>query len=404
MSYINQPAIKIADGPNADAFQRLRISQVTTLFDSKFLHDTGSINWYTQTTGNSTASFYTSSVLMSASGSNSSVVRQSRRRFNYQSGKSLLWVLTANFLSQDTNTIKRTGHFDQNNGTYFVYSGSQFGVGLRNNGQDTFISQSNWNLDTYNGLGPSGNILNITASQIYFADLEWLGVGRIRYGIYQGGIPIYVHQITNVNALPYNNPVFKANPNNPIRYELINSGSSTSSMVQICSTVISEGGVQDTGPTFAADTMGGAVNVNSGSEVAVLSLQYQPNLYFETIIPKHLSIQCNNASALLKWALLLNPTIAGASLTYSAIPNSVLQYATGSNTNTITNEGTKVAAGYINTYTSDLPFTYDPSVSLGSNITGSSDTLVFAVGNYSTVAAGVATASCLASITWQETI
>jgi hypothetical protein len=404
MSYINQPSIKIADGPNVDAFQRLRVSQVTTLFDSKFLHDTGSINWYSQTTGNATASYWTSSILLFASGSNTSVIRQSRRRFNYQSGKSQLIIFTGNFVSTDSNTIKRMGHFDQSNGAYFVYSGSQFGVGLRNSGQDTFISQSSWNLDTYNGLGPSGNTLNITASQIYFVDFEWLGVGRIRYGIYQGGVPTYVHQITNINALPYNNPVYKATPNNPVRYELINSGSSTSSMVQICSTVISEGGIDLTGPTYAVDTLNTVVNVYSGSEVSVLSLQYQPNLYYETVIPKHLAVQCNNAASLLKWALLLNPTISGAPLTYSAVPNSVLQYATGSPTNVITNEGTKIASGILNTYTTDLPFFYDPSVSLGANIAGTTDTLVLAVGNYSTVAAAVPTASILASMTWQETI
>ena len=403
MSYLNKIQTTYADGPTLDAFQRLRVSEVTTLFDSKFLHDTGSINWNTAINGNSTASYWSSSVLLTTSASHASVIRQSRRRFNYQSGKSQLIILTGNFVAQDTNTIKRIGHYDQNNGVYFSYTGSQFGVVLRNNGVDTFISQSNWNLDTYDGNGPSGNILNITASQIYFADIEWLGVGRVRYGIFQGGIPTYIHQITNINSLPYNNPVFKANPNNPIRYELINSGSTTSSLVQICSTVISEGGVDNTGPIYAIDTLGGLVGIISQSYTPVLALQYQSGLFYETIVPKHISVQCNNASALLKWSLLLNPTITGTPLTYSAIPSSTCQYATGSVNNIITNEGTKIASGFVNTYTTDIPFTYDPSVGLGSTIQGVSDTLVLAIANYST-GTNVQTASCLASLTWQETI
>lgn len=408
MSYINNFNVKYADSPNMDAFQRLRVSEGVTLFDSKFLRDTGSINWNTLITNNATASFWSSSVLLLASSSvaaPASVIRQSRRRFNYQSGKSNLAICTANFVAQDVNTIKRVGYFDQNNGVYFVYTGSQFGVGYRNNGNDIFISQSAWNMDTYNGLGASGNSLNITASQIYFTDLEWLGVGRVRWGIFQGGIPTYVHQLTNINALPYTNPVYIASPNNPIRYELINSGSVTSSFVQICSTVISEGGIQLTGPTLGVDNGAFPAYVASGSYNAVLALQYQTSSFLnETIIPQHLSIVCPNTTAILKWSLLLNPNITGSALTYSVVPNSTLQYSTCSINNTILNEGTKISSGYTNAYYPEILISYDPSLGIGSSVTGSiSDTLVLAVANY-TSGSTANTASIFASITWQETI
>jgi len=407
MSYINRPAITIADGPNADAFQRLRTSQITTLFDSKFIVDTGSLNWVSQTTNNATASLWSSSVLLNTSAS-SAIVRQSRRRMNYQSGKSQLIVLTANFVAQDVNTIKRVGYFDNSNGIYFVYSGSQFGVGIRNNAVDTFISQSTWNLDTYNGSGTSGNTLNITASQIYFMDFEWLGVGRIRYGIYQGGIPTYVHQISNINSLPYNSPVYMASPNLPVRYELINSGSATSSLVQICSTVISEGGYQNTGPIYSIDNAPSGHSISNGQYSGSLAIRLKSGSLYSTVLPTHISVTPlpeppgsggGNTPTLLKWSLLLNP-VTSSNPQFVDAPNSSVQYSTAS-TFGIINEGIKLASGFTNTNQSDILLSYDETTTLGAQVNGQPDVIVLAING---IAGTINPQTYFCALGWQESL
>ena len=269
MSYFETSKIAAADGPSIDAFGRWRVSGITTLFDSKQLHDTGSINWATKIIGNATCSYVQdlASVKMITSGSNSSVIRQSRRRFNYQPGKSQLIVCTGNFGSHShANCIERIGYFDERDGLFFEVSGSTLNTAVRSGGTTTYVSQSNWNLDTFNGRGVSGNTIDISKSQIYFFDFEWLGVGRVRYGIFQGGIPYYVNQITNINALTEEECVYMHTPNLPVRYEIINSGSSNGTLYHICSAVASEGGIERNGPYRSIDIPGqGTLTINNST-------------------------------------------------------------------------------------------------------------------------------------------
>ena len=223
MSYFETNNIQSADSPSVDAFGRWRVSNPDATFDNKQLYGDNGIVWSTLIVGNATASYYTNnaSMILTAAGNPSSIVRQTKRRYSYQPGKSQLITITGNISGSSPNCIKRIGYFDQNNGIYFTTSGSSFGVGIRTKTSgtpvDTFITQSAWNLDKFDGTGASGKSLNLSASQIFFADFEWLGAGRVRYGIYQSGVPTYVHQITNTNTLP---SVFISSPNQPIRCEI----------------------------------------------------------------------------------------------------------------------------------------------------------------------------------------
>lgn len=403
MSYFSNVNIQASDSPSIDAFARWRTSQLTTLFDSKQLYDTGSLHWATKIIGNGTASFIPSGacVKMQVTGSNTSVIRQTRRRFNYQPGKSQLVVCTANFGSHNqAGFIERVGYFGENNGVYFVQSGSAFGVGLRNNGSDTFVSQSNWNLDKFDGTGPSGKSLILSASQIFFTDFEWLGVGRVRYGVYQSGIPTYVHQITNANALPETNPVYMSNPNLPVRYELINSGSSSGSLYHICSMVASEGGVQQTGPVRSVDFPNiGTLTIHAGVYAAAIALRLKSGSLSSTVLPKRISIDNNGGNNGFKWTLLSNPA-TGSAFTWVDTPNSAVQWATGSNSHTITDEGTKIASGYVASTadSTDLPFSFEESFALGSDVDRNPGTLVLAIHNF-----GAGT-TFRAALQWQESI
>lgn len=379
MSYFEKTQIAASDSPSIDAFARWRVSSATTIFDNKQLYDTGSLWWSTKIIGNASASYValSSGVSMSAEGNSNRVVRQTKRYFGYQPGKSQLIVCTANLRGiEGGGCIKRVGYFNSQNGLFFSITGSQFGICLRKNSTDIFISQSNWNLDKFDGTGASKKTIDINCSQIYFIDFEWLGVGRIRYGIFQAGIPYYVHEITNINTLQ---DVYMNSPNLPVCYELINSGSTVGNMLHICSAVISEGGYESTGITRTIDTGLFSSSVNPRTEAGILAIRLKSNALNSTVIPQKISVVNLNGVSNWGYTLLLNP-ITSSAWAWSDIPNSSLQFSSGSTP--ITSSLIRLMGGYVSA-TGDAVDLVSPrmSMGLGSDIDGNPDTLVLSIKN-----------------------
>ena len=384
----------MADSPSIDAFARMRVSQPTTLFDGKQVTDSGSLYWSTKTVGNATSSFQqvSASSLFTLSGSGT-VLRQTKRRFGYQSGKSQLIVCTGNFININDPVDKRVGYFDNNNGIFFHSSASTFNVGLRKNGVDTIISQSSWNLDIFNGSGSSGRIIDPDCSQIYFFDIEWLGVGRVRYGTYQAGLPYYVHQITNVNIL---DDVYMSNPNLPVRYEISSSNATwTGSMRQICSTVISEGGADNVGSIRSVDT-GTVVNiaVATTTPTSILAIRLDSTKLSNVVFPTSFStINLSGNSSYLAY-LAMNPTTS-SNFSWQSIPDSAVQFSTGSVV--MTNIGTKIASTIVSSVADQITIPLDPSIALGSTADGVSDIIVIGVTNF-----GATSQNFAASLNYKE--
>ena len=58
--------------------------------------------------------------------------------------------------------------------------------------------QSSWNIDTFDGSGPSGKTLIVAANAnktfLIVIDQEWLGVCRLRCGFVIDGVIYYAHQ------------------------------------------------------------------------------------------------------------------------------------------------------------------------------------------------------------------
>jgi hypothetical protein len=82
---------------------------------------------------------------------------------------------------------------------------------------DTKIPQAEWNLDTMDGLGPSGYEVDLTKMQMFYIDYSWYGAGYIRWGLrgVDGNIT-YVHKMANNNV---NAEAYMRSGNVPARYE-----------------------------------------------------------------------------------------------------------------------------------------------------------------------------------------
>jgi len=74
------------------------------------------------------------------------------------------------------------------------------------NPTDTWIPQSNWNVDRLDGTGPSGMTLNPAKLNVFQIDFRWLGAGILRWSIedHTTGnlIPFHIEHYTNRNTVP----------------------------------------------------------------------------------------------------------------------------------------------------------------------------------------------------------
>jgi len=278
MSYILNNKIAFSDSTAIDAFNRLRVSEPFNLFGFSHTLTSGDTYFETVNIGSASSSFIPNEAAfnLSATASGGRSIREQHGYNFYQPGKSQLVFLTGVFGSGVANTIKNMGYYNDKDGLYFGYSGTTFGVGLRTSTSgsvvETFVPQSDWNIDTLdtgNTLNPSGIHLDNTKANIYVLNFQWLGVGRVIYGVDLGGVLVPVHQIANANT---KTEVYMRTGNLPVRYEVSSTGGSTS-MKQICASVISEGGQEDFGyPSIATTALAGR-SLSNGVRGSVVSIR-----------------------------------------------------------------------------------------------------------------------------------
>lgn len=267
--------------PEIDAFGRLRTSDPFTLGDYKHLYsiDPDFVNVLSGV--GSTITFeanQAAAILQSGTGNNGYAIHQTKRYHHYMPGKSQLIFSTFNFGTAQQNVTKRTGYFDDRDGIFFeqepdgtlnfvIRSYVTAGIGT----SERRIPQSQWNKDKLDGSGVSGFNLDITKTQLFFTDFEWLGVGRVRCGFSLDGLNIVAHEFYNSNTLP---TVYMSNPNLPVRCEVRNSGTQVGaggSFIQLCSTVMSEGGYTEAGREFSHASPLRTVGI--GSTVPIIAVR-----------------------------------------------------------------------------------------------------------------------------------
>lgn len=375
-----------------DAFGRQRVSQPESLFDSKQIFDNQPLFWDDQeVSGGGTGSTHstdTASSTMTVSNTTAgNRVRQTFRRFNYQTAKSQLIFLTGVFGAGATGITKRIGYFDDENGLFFELDGTTLNVVRRTfvtgSAVDNQVAQASWNLDIMDGSGESGITLDLTKTQIMVIDFEWLGVGRVRMGwVIDGGI-FYCHHFLNTNVLA---DVYMSTPNLPLRYELDNDGTGAAdSLEHICTSVSSEGGRQLIGPTRHV-TRGTTVftTANDTNLYPIISIRLKSTHLAQTTIPESFSVVCTS-TADFEVVLIVNPTVAGVdAVSWVNETNSSLQYdISRDNTNTLS--GGTMIDGAMGSSTNQgrVPVSSDVAQSLliGSDISGTQDELVLAVRN-----------------------
>lgn len=315
-------------GTLTDAFGRLRISEPFTLFDSVHRYSEND-KWSSSTTGTASSTHLPneSCIRMDVGDqANDEVVRETKRVFTYQPGKSLLIMNTFAFATPVAGLRQRIGYFGAQNGIFLEQDGTTLYLVERSyvSGSvvDTRVAQANWNFDKFDGTGYAHSVdgpehvagLDITKSNIFWIDVEWLGVGDVRCGFVVDGKMFIAHTFhhDNINTGPY-----MTTATLPIRAELkvtssIND-STTHSMKQICSTVISEGGYSQVQKELFARRTSALGSIGT-TFLPLVSMRLKSSRLDAVVIPSKvnaLGIAATGTSN-YEFALIKNGTLGGS--------------------------------------------------------------------------------------------
>jgi hypothetical protein len=311
----------------SDAFGRLRVSNPLTLFDTQNrYYDQGQFVANTAVGGSVTYNANATTFTLAVTGTGSSVVRETTKTFIYQPGKSLLVMNTFAMNTPTSGLTQRVGYFNNNNGIFFEVSGTTLNMVIRSYSSGVLvedrISQSSWNGDKLNGTGPSGITLYPDRTQIFWTDIEWLGVGSVRVGFVIDGQYIVCHTFNHANQVG-NTTTYMGTAILPCRYEIISSGPS-GSMLQICSTVISEGGYSLSGlPTGIGHTLAAPVRLpNDDSFKPLIAIRLKSANPDAIVLPTSFSIVPID-QAIIKYNVYRQAVTSGGSWTSSGANSSV---------------------------------------------------------------------------------
>lgn len=338
---LGQPVIRTTSGaaPTAnDAFGRLRVSNPLTLFDSFYRYnDNSKFNNYTTGTASITSSNVSAMTSMTiGTTSGDAAYRESSRVFAYQPGKSLQVMTTFTMAETKENLRQRVGYFDTSNGVYLEQTGSTVTLNIRSSVSGSLqyetVSQADWNGDPLNGSGISTLVLDLTKAQIFWIDIEWLGVGSVRCGFVIDGQFVTAHQFNHANRIA---TTYMTTACLPVRYEIENVGStaSSSTLNQICATVISEGGYELSGrPTSVGHTLAVPYSLASPNTIyPILSVRLKSSRLGAIVLPKNYSLGLTGNNN-FRFMLIVGGTTAGGTWSDAGVNSSAEYNLTGTST------------------------------------------------------------------------
>jgi hypothetical protein len=337
------PQLNEYEKPNIDAGGRVRVGQLTTLGDLKTLNVDDTLLW--ESAGNGQFEYQSNKMQMSVT-SGQYCIRKSKQYFPYFSGKSHMPEFTFDKFHPQSGVIKRVGYYSSS--PIAPYDTVFDGYFLESNPDGVYLKMYNFgeeilNLhikDWYNK-----NIVNYQWENftVLFTDFLWLGGANLKIWIKKNESLLLAHYYNYAGTKP---DTFMRSPNQPVRYEIRSIGGS-GTFRSICSSVNTEGSVQESGKQRSVNT--GHVPITFptvGTKYALLGIRKNP-LHRDRVI-KNIGMgyftSSNSDRALV--TLELNPTLS-ASLEWSDVPESSAQFGLGAPTIIVTSTGIVLFSQYM---------------------------------------------------------
>jgi hypothetical protein len=325
-------------GVNLDAGGRLRVSQLTSLFDGKTIGSDDPLVF--ENVGTGTATYANNKVTLSCT-SGQYIVRRSKKYLPYFSGKSQQIEITFDGFGLQTGVIKRVGYFSSS--PVAPYDTALDGFFLENDG--TTVSLQCWRngVNTLNLPWTSwSNYSNISSynwnnfSVIVF-DYLWLGGTELRLFLKTDDGFVLAHTFKWASNFT---DTFIQSPNQCVRYS-VSGVSASGSMRVICSSVSTEGEV-----TLASKSLSlyntTPITVNTvGTIYALKSIKKLAAFRDTSISINSLGIVNTSNTDQGLMLLIVNPTLSAA-LTY--VTNGKISEGTATNQTVTTGTGRVISA------------------------------------------------------------
>lgn len=206
---------RFAEGsPLYDAFGGQKIAAPNTIGVYEFSSDGGFDLFSTILTGDATCEYNqnTSTVnLTCGTSATDSVIHSSNKYHYYWPGNGTTIIISAALSDNGlTNNTRRIGFFDDQDGVFFEMHDQIAYAVIRSSisgvVSEVKVPQSEWNIDKFDGNGISRISADWSKAYVYWIDLQWLGAGRVRFGILgPDGSRLVAHEFRNAgdHAYPY---------------------------------------------------------------------------------------------------------------------------------------------------------------------------------------------------------
>lgn len=297
--------VEFADGPPAlSTFGGLIINEPRNVRAYVHAYDSLSGEFYDVTAGSGAISYVSDqrAVTLDTGGTTSGDLSQRTSHFYhpYQAG-TMNRLITTNVVGDvgKANVRRRWGLFDDNDGLFWELDGTTLYAVTRasvsGSPVDTRVAQSDFNRDTIDGSNRFN--LELDKANIYFIDYQWLGVGLVRFGVYEeDGTQTLAHVFENPNN---NVTPYMRQGTLPLRYEIENldTAASSSEIKHVCSVVQNVGTVNRQTIGFSVVNSSAKMISQASGEVPLVSARSKTT--FKGLTNRSVSIidkvtACNN--------------------------------------------------------------------------------------------------------------
>lgn len=322
-------SVRFAEGqPILSGFGNLKVAQERALGVYESSLDTYSSLFTTVASNGGLLSYspVESSEVLRVTGVLGSAVKITTNRYHYYNpGTSNIYKMTvATGDAGKVGNTRRWGAFDDNDGLFFALEDTTLKVVIRNSTSgsvvETKVNQADWNIDKLDGTGISGFNVDLTKINVYWLDYQWLGAGRVRFGVYGAdGSRLTCHQFENAgaNSLPY-----MRTGTLPARLENVNTAAtgSTSELRSVCIGVYAEGTFEDYAFWRFSDVDADIPAVTTETLAFAIRTKSTINSEHNSVVlyPETLNVYCDQPIAVTLWQAVTATGGAWNSLTSAA--------------------------------------------------------------------------------------
>lgn len=357
--------------------------------------------WDEQTTGTASSTYEPDESLVRLDvGSNAGdeIVRQTRKVMRYVPGRQIEFSGAFRAGAPMPGIRRRAGLFDDFNGVYLEGYGDLFYAVVRSTRSGTTselkVERADWNIDSFDGTGPSGIVVDATMMQVMVIEYEWYGSGTVEFKfIYKNNAyPCHRFDFSNISDRTWSATAFF-----PIRIELTNvtGEAGPATFFQGSNAVMSEGALEKIGvEENAASPITGRLLPSANTFYPVLSIRLKPDRLNGVVLPIEFQAATLDNTAIF-YRIYRTPELTGANW-QSVADASFCEFDASA---TALTGGEELRTGYINSTNQGLKYRFadESSTQIERNNMGTTSEIVTIA-----VACTQANKAAFASINWIE--